>query len=114
VADRPPHLRACLESIYQVCALFDYGGHASGMWDRIRVVVAEDSRDEANVRRHQELVEEYRQKGLQVVHFGLAEQYELLHALPRSSASAWVICSPASRRIASISRVRPPTATSAI
>jgi hypothetical protein len=82
VADRPPHLRACLESIYQVCALFDYGGHASGIWDRIRVVVAEDSRDEANVRRHQELVEEYRQKGLQVIYFGLAEQYELLHALP--------------------------------
>lgn len=82
VADRPPHLRACLESIYQVCALYDYGGHASGVWDMIQVVVAEDSRDEANVRRHQSLVDEYRQKGLQVVHYGLAEQYELLHALP--------------------------------
>jgi len=85
VADRPPHLRACLESIYQVCMLFDYGGHASGMWDRIQVVVSEDSRDEANIRRHIELVEEYRRKGLQVIHFGLAEQYELLHALPPST-----------------------------
>ena len=82
VADRPSHLRACLESIHQVCTLFDYGGHASGRWDRIQVVVSEDSRDEANVRRHIELVEAYRQKGLQVVHFGLAEQYDLLHALP--------------------------------
>ncbi|NWG87122.1 MAG: hypothetical protein HXY26_06355 [Hydrogenophilaceae bacterium] len=82
VADRPPHLRACLESIYQVCTLFDYGGHASGTWDKIQVVVSEDSRDEANVRRHIELVDEYRQKGLQVIHFGLAEQYDLLHALP--------------------------------
>jgi hypothetical protein len=82
VADRPPHLRACLESIYQVCTLFDYGGYASGRWDKIQVVVSEDSRDEANVRRHIELVEEYRQKGLQVIHFGLAEQYDLLHALP--------------------------------
>ncbi|MBW8327632.1 MAG: hypothetical protein K0M48_00230 [Thiobacillus sp.] len=82
IADRPPHLRACLESIYQVCTLFDYGGHASGMWDKIQVVVSEDSRDEANVRRHIELVDEYRQKGLQVIHFGLAEQYDLLHALP--------------------------------
>jgi hypothetical protein len=82
VADRPPHLRACLESIYQVCTLFDYGGHASGVWDKIQVVVSEDSRDEANVRRHIELVDEYRQKGLQVIHFGLAEQYDLLHALP--------------------------------
>ena len=82
VADRPPHLKACLESLYQVCALFDYGGHASGVWEKIQVIVSEDSRDEANIRRHIELVEEYRQKGLQVVYFGLDEQYQLLHALP--------------------------------
>ena len=82
VADRPPHLRACLESIYQVCTLFNYGGNASDVWDKIRIIVAEDSRDENNIRRHLELVEEYRQKGLQVFHFGLAEQHELLHSLP--------------------------------
>ncbi len=82
VADRPPHLRACLESLYQVCVAFDYGGHASGSWDKLTVVVAEDSRDEVNVRRHQALVEDYRRRGLNVVHFGLAEQYDLLHALP--------------------------------
>lgn len=82
VADRPPHLHACLESIYQVCTLFDYGGHASGVWEKIRIIVSEDSRDEANIRRHQDLVAEYRQKGLQVFHFGLDEQHELLHALP--------------------------------
>ena len=82
IADRPPHLKACLESIYQLCMQFDYGGHASGMWDKVQVIVGEDSRDETNVRRHLDLVAEYRQKGLQVIHFGLDEQYELLHALP--------------------------------
>jgi hypothetical protein len=82
VADRPPHLKACLESIHQVCTLFGYGGKTSGYWDRITVVVSEDSRDAVNIRRHQALVEEYRQKGLKVVYFGLDEQYELLHALP--------------------------------
>jgi hypothetical protein len=82
IADRPPHLRACLESIYRICILFGYGGQTNGVWDKITVVVAEDSRDERNIRRHQELVEEYRQKGLQVFHFGLDEQYELLHSLP--------------------------------
>lgn len=81
IADRPPHLRACLESIYQLCTLFNYGGKAAGAWDRIQVIVSEDSRDQANILRHQALVEEYRQKGLQVVHFGLDEQHELLHAL---------------------------------
>lgn len=82
VADRPPHLHACLESIYQVCTLFNYGGQTAGVWDKIKVVVAEDSRDENNIRRHRELVAAYRGKGLQVLHFGLEEQYERLHALP--------------------------------
>lgn len=82
IADRPPHLRACLESIYQVCALFDYGGHTSGTWKKIKIVVAEDSRFEANIKRDIELVEEYCSKGLQVVHFGLDEQFDLLQSLP--------------------------------
>lgn len=82
IADRPPHLRACLESIYQLCTLYNYGGQTAGVWDRIQIIVSEDSRDEANIRRHLDLVAEYRQKGLRVVHFGLDEQYELLHALP--------------------------------
>ncbi len=82
VADRPAHLRACLESLFQVCTLFDYGGRTAGVWDKITVVVAEDSRDGDNIRRHLELVEEYRGRGLDVLHFGLDEQYDLLHALP--------------------------------
>ncbi len=82
IADRPLHLRACLESIYQVCRLYDYGGKRGGVWDKIQIIVAEDSRDANNIRRHQELVEEYRHKGLQVHHYGQAEQYDLLHALP--------------------------------
>jgi len=82
IADRPPHLRACLESVYQICSLFNYGGKVSGVWDKIKIVVAEDSRDEMNIHRDIELVEEYRRKGLQVFHFGLDEQYELLQSLP--------------------------------
>lgn len=82
VADRPSHLRACLESILQVCTLFNYGGTVSGVWDKITIVVAEDSRGEDHIRQHIDLVEEYRGKGLRVLYFGLAEQYELLRALP--------------------------------
>lgn len=82
VADRPHHLRTCLESIYQLCEKFGYGGKTSGYYDRIRVIVAEDSRDEENIRQHIALVDEYRDKGLQVFHLGQAEQYELLQAIP--------------------------------
>lgn len=82
VADRPPHLQACLESIYQLCVAFNYGGQTDGVWTRIQIVVAEDSRDENNRYRHQMLVEEYRRKGLQVTYLGLAEQYALLQSIP--------------------------------
>jgi hypothetical protein len=82
IADRPPHLRACLESIHQLCRLYDYGGQTNGTWGKVQVVVAEDSRDAGNIARDIELVNEYRAKGLQVHHFGLDEQYDLLHSLP--------------------------------
>jgi len=87
VADRPPHLRACLESILQVCKIFNYGGSTSGpdnikQFKKIKIIVTEDSRDEKNIHRHIELVNEYQQKGLQVFHFGQEEQYELLQAIP--------------------------------
>ena len=81
VADRPPHLRACLESILHLCKQFGYGGNTSGVYDKIKVIVAEDSRDENNIRRHVELVDKYRRQGLQVFHFDQPEQYELMQSL---------------------------------
>jgi hypothetical protein len=82
VADRPAHLRACLESLFQVCERFGYGGKDAGVHARVKVVVAEDSRAPASVRQHQALADEYRGKGLQVVHFGQDEQYALLQSIP--------------------------------
>ncbi|MDH5648177.1 MAG: hypothetical protein OEY67_00865 [Gammaproteobacteria bacterium] len=83
VADRPSHLRTCLDSIYQVCKQFNYGGNRSGTWQKITIIVAEDSREPDNIRQHKDLIEEYRRKGLQVLHFDQAEQYELLQAIPK-------------------------------
>jgi hypothetical protein len=82
VADRPPHLRACLESIYQLCRRFGYGGNPSGVYERIKIIVAEDSREQQNIRQHMELVKQYQRKGLRVIHFGQAEQYERLQSIP--------------------------------
>lgn len=84
VADRPAHLRTCLESILQVCRRYDYGGRQEGGWHRIQVVVGEDSRDEAHRQAHRELVQAYRARGLRVHHLDFAEQHALLHALPVS------------------------------
>ena len=85
VADRPAHVRACLESIDQQCRLYGYGGRdADGRSAKVTVVVAEDSRKSKHIEAHRALVEEYRGKGLQVVHFDLPEQYQLLQAIPEA------------------------------
>ncbi len=82
VADRPDHLHTCLESLYQICKNFTHGVNPSGLYERIRIIIAEDSREEKNIQQHIELVNEYRQKGLQVIHFGQEAQYELLQSIP--------------------------------
>jgi hypothetical protein len=83
VADRPAHLRQCLESILQLCRLYGYGGRdADGRYAGVEVIVAEDSRDARHVAAHRALVEAYREQGLQVAHFDLPEQYALLQAIP--------------------------------
>ncbi len=93
VADRPSHLHACLESIYQICKQFGYGGMSVGpdntrQYAKIRIIVAEDSREEKNIHRHLELIDKYRGKGLQIVHFGQHEQYEMLQSLPQRQRQA--------------------------
>ncbi len=82
IADRPEHLRACLESIYQLCKLYGYGGMEGDSYCKIRVVVAEDSREQKYIQQDIALAEAYCERGLNVVHFGQHEQYQLLQALP--------------------------------
>lgn len=85
VADRPEHLRACLESIETVCRRFGYGGRdEDGVWKKIRVIVGEDSQNPEHVRAHQELAAEFSARGLSVRHLGFDEQYALLAALPEA------------------------------
>lgn len=83
VADRPTHVRTCLESILAQCELYGYGGRDTyGRWAKVSVVLAEDSREPANVAAHRALAAEFEARGLRVIHFDLPEQATLLHALP--------------------------------
>lgn len=82
VADRPEHVKRCLESIYRQCTSYAYGGSADGIISHVRVVIAEDSRQPEHIAQHIALAREYSGKGLRVDHFGLDEQYELLQSIP--------------------------------
>jgi len=82
VADRPQHVRRCLESIYQQCVTYAYGGCSDGTFSRVQVIIAEDSRQPEYIEQDIALAQEYTDKGLRVYHFGLDEQYELLQRIP--------------------------------
>lgn len=85
VADRPAHVRNCLESILQQCRLYGYGGQdAAGTYAKFTVVLSEDSRDPACAAAHRALAAEYSAQGLQVLHFDLPEQVALLQAIPEA------------------------------
>jgi hypothetical protein len=81
-ADRPQHVKRCLESIYQQCVSYAYGGRNNGTFSRVQVIIAEDSREVQHIEQHIALAKQYTDKGLRVYHFGLDEQYELLQRIP--------------------------------
>lgn len=85
IADRPEHLRACLESIFQLCRLYSYGGKTAGFFAKVTVIIVEDSKEPAHVDKDIKLAEEYNSKGLRVYHYGFREQYDLMLKIPANT-----------------------------
>ncbi|MCL5059820.1 MAG: hypothetical protein M1449_04485 [Candidatus Thermoplasmatota archaeon] len=82
VADSPQQLRACLDSLLDLCNLYGYGGQRGGRWQKISVMIADDTRDPALIGAHRAIAREFDARGLDVHVFGLDEQRALLAALP--------------------------------
>ena len=76
VADRPQHLRACLDSLVELQRRYPYGDGR-----QISVLVADDSDDLAHVADNGALAAHYTARGLPCVHFGPDEQADLLDSL---------------------------------
>jgi len=81
VADRPQHLRSCLESIEKLCELFLYGGRHSGRYSKLTVVIADDSREAASISEHQALARHFSERGVETIYFGQDEQIAVLTRL---------------------------------
>ena len=77
VADRVQHLDACLHSIFTLCEKYEYGGKKDS-YQKVTVLVAEDSKLAENQDKNEKLAEKYSQRGLQTIYFGVAEQENLL------------------------------------
>ena len=80
IADRPQHLKQCLDSLLTLCQNYQYGGFKNGTFCKISVLIADDSRDEKNIQLHERYCAEFKTAGLLVEYFGLAEQLALVNA----------------------------------
>ena len=81
LADRPKHLMSCLDSLWRLCESFQYGGKQQQQYQKIKVLIADDSVQAANISEHKKIVQSFKQKGLLIEYFGLTEQQQQLDKL---------------------------------
>lgn len=78
VADRPKHLESCLQSLLSLCQTFHYGGLKEGRFNKVSVLIADDTKHQANIEIHRQLATRFTAQGLTTHYFGLKEQLALL------------------------------------
>ncbi len=78
VADRPQHLKHCLESLLRLCRSYSYGGYKNKQFNKISVLIADDSRDINNIKLHKSYCAELTAQGINTEYFGLKEQLRLV------------------------------------
>jgi len=78
VADRPQHLKHCLDSLLTLCKSYGYGGYKNKQFKKISVLIADDSREAGNIKLHQSYCDELSAQGVHTEHFGLEEQLALV------------------------------------
>lgn len=81
VADRPQHIRACLDSLLELCRAYGYGGQRDGRYAKVCVVIADDSAQPAQVAANREIARHYSALGISTQHFAPEEQADLVDAL---------------------------------
>ena len=88
VADRPQHLKSCLDSLLQLCKTFEYGGYSDKRYQKVSVIIADDSRDNDNIIQHKAIANECNRLGLITLYFGLDEQLDQMDALSNAEKQA--------------------------
>jgi len=78
VADRPQHLKHCLDSLLTLCKSYGYGGCKNKQFNKISVLIADDSRDIHNIKRHKSYCVKLNAQGINTEYFGLDEQLTLV------------------------------------
>lgn len=88
VADRPQHLNSCLDSLLTLCKRFQYGGYKNNQYQKIKVLVADDSQSKINRDKIKNSAENYKAQGLSAIYFGPEEQLKLVDNLTPADRKA--------------------------
>ena len=81
VADRPIHLQQCLGSLLDLCKLYQYGGKIGHQYQKVAVIVADDSEKAACIAQHKKICAQFSSDGLQTEYFGTNEQIQQVKKL---------------------------------
>ncbi len=86
VADRPQHLKQCLDSLLTLCQSYEYGGFKNNHFTKISVLIADDSKDKSNIVLHKKYCKKFTASGLITEYFGLDEQLTLVNDIAESGS----------------------------
>ncbi|MBL3529606.1 MAG: hypothetical protein JMN27_18170 [gamma proteobacterium endosymbiont of Lamellibrachia anaximandri] len=81
VADRPQHLKNCLNSLLVLCQSFHYGGFRNHKFEKVSVIIADDSKHSNNIWDNREIAHYFNNHGLETLYFGQDEQLEQIDQL---------------------------------
>ncbi|PUE01704.1 MAG: hypothetical protein C3L25_02895 [Candidatus Sedimenticola endophacoides] len=81
VADRPRQLHACLDSLFELCRRFGYGGHDGNHFTRVEALVADDSGEAQSIHANREICADFTRRGLRTEHFDQQRQQTELQRL---------------------------------
>jgi hypothetical protein len=78
VADRPQHLKQCLQSLLNLCKRYNYGGLKESHYTKLQVLIADDSKQLASQQANKQLAEDFTKQGIKVEYFGTVEQQAII------------------------------------
>jgi hypothetical protein len=79
VADRPQHLKQCLDSLLTLCKSYEYGGIKNNKFNKISVLIADDSKSTDNISQHKKYCLALTEAGIDTEYFGLEEQLAVVN-----------------------------------
>lgn len=93
VADRPQHLKQCLDSLLTLCRSYEYGGFKNNCFTKISVLIADDSSNDSNIELHKKYCAKFTRAGLKSDYFGRNEQLALVNNISSADSRLTTIIS---------------------